>query len=137
MKFIIKMDPEYENEPFMGINFKRSVAKKFKTFARQNGGSYSVVLDQMLWFFERHKLSPEDELPNHLIKTEKKLLQRINAVIAIIKEIEKRQTLPTVGMLQALFEAEEPESKKPTRTIEKRFENRTLEEELEKLKKSL
>jgi len=131
------MDPDYKNEPFVNLKIKISVAQKYRKFSRHFGASHSATLDQMLWFFERHKLSPEDELPNHLIKTEKKLLQRINAVIAIIKDIEKKQTLPTVGMLQALFEAEEPEPKKPTRTIEKRFENRTLEEELEQLKKSL
>lgn len=34
--------------------------------------------------------------------------KRINAVIAIIKEIEKTQIMPTTAMFQALLEQEEP-----------------------------
>ena len=131
------MDPEYKNEAFTCLNIKKSVARKYRKFAKQYGESQSFTLDRMLWFFERHKLSPDDELPNHLLKTEKRLLQRINAVIAIIKDIEKKQTLPTVGMLQALFEAEAEAAEKPIKPFEKQFANRTLEEELEQLKNSL
>jgi hypothetical protein len=100
------MDPEYKNESFTTLSIKTSVAQKYRKFSRQIGGSQSSVMERMITFFERHQLSPDDELPNHLIKTEKKLLQRINAVIGIIKDIEKKQTLPTVGILQALFQAE-------------------------------
>ena len=100
------MDPEYKNESFTTLSIKTSVAQKYRKFSRQIGGSQSSVMERMVTFFERHQLSPDDELPNHLIKTEKKLLQRINAVIGIIKDIEKKQTLPTVGILQALFQAE-------------------------------
>ena len=129
------MDPEYAHEPFMGINFKRSVAVKFKAFARQQEGSYSVVLDQMLWFFERHHLTPEDQLPSHLLKTEKKLLQRMNTIIGIIKDIEKKQTLPTVGMLQALFEAAGEGSQHPSQPPAV-FDKDALEAELRKLDKN-
>ena len=116
----------------MGINFKRSVAIKFKAFARQQEGSYSVVLDQMLWFFEKHNLTPEDQLPTHLLKTEKKLLQRMNTIIGIIKDIEKKQTLPTVGMLQALFEAAGEGDQNPSQPPAI-FDADALEAELRKL----
>jgi len=131
------MDHEYKNEGFATLKIKRSVARKYKRFSNRIGGSNSSVLDRMLEFFERHKLSPDDELPNHLIQTEKKLLQRINAVIGIIKDIEKKQTLPTVGMLQALFEAELQGDKTTKKQKGPIPVEPSLEEELRKLEKML
>tara|TARA_R110000751_G_scaffold124391_1_gene225538 strand:+ start:15538 stop:15813 length:276 start_codon:yes stop_codon:yes gene_type:complete len=89
----------------------------------------------MLDFFERHKVLPKDEIPNHLVQMEKRLLKRINAVIAIMKDMEKTQTKPTVGMLEALFTVNEKKEDTP-RFVEKKQNNRTLEEELEHWKKS-
>ena len=94
-----------------------------------------MTLSQMLEFFEKHQLSPTDEIPNHLIKVEKRILKRINAVIAILKDIEKTQTKPTLGMLQALFTADEKEKKSPM-FLEKKKSQRTLEEELKLWEKS-
>jgi hypothetical protein len=129
------MDREYQNEGFATLKIKRSVARKYKKFSKQVGGSNSSVLDGMIAFFEKYQLSPDDDLPNHLIKTEKKLLQRINAVIGIIKDIEKKQTLPTVGMLQALFEAELQLDKNTPRYKGPVPGEPSLEEELRKLEK--
>ena len=42
---------------------------------------------------------------------EAKLLKRINAVIAIMRDVEKTQTKPTVAMLQSLFVMDEPKNK--------------------------
>ncbi|MDG1573294.1 BfmA/BtgA family mobilization protein [Robiginitalea sp. M366] len=128
------MDKEFQKEGFVTFKIKESVAKKYRKFARQMGRSNSAVLDGMLDFFERYQLHPDDELSNHLIKTEKKVLQRINAVIAIIKDIEKKQTLPTVGMLKALFEVDLEAEKKSPKWVEKKYQGRTLQEELKGLK---
>ena len=123
------MDNSFKNEGFSNIKIKNSIAKKFRSFALKNKESNSMILSQMLEFFEKHQLSPTDEIPNHLIKVEKRILKRINAVIAILKDIEKTQTKPTLGMLQALFTADEKE-KKPPMFLEKKKSQRTLEEEL-------
>ena len=53
----------------------------------------------------------------HMQTLEKLFKKRINGVIAIMKDIEKNQTKPTVAMLQSLFEEAEP-IKKP-RMLEK------------------
>jgi hypothetical protein len=42
---------------------------------------------------------------------ENNLKGRINALIAIIRDIEKNQTKPTVAMLHLLFEEAEPKKK--------------------------
>ncbi|MEM7486050.1 MAG: BfmA/BtgA family mobilization protein [Bacteroidota bacterium] len=129
------MDNSFKNEGFSNIKIKNSIAKKFRSFALKNKESNSMILSQMLEFFEKHQLSPTDEIPNHLIKVEKRILKRINAVIAILKDIEKTQTKPTLGMLQALFTADEKE-KKPPMFLEKKKSQRTLEEELKLWEKS-
>lgn len=129
------MDNSFKNEGFSNIKIKNSIAKKFRSFALKNKESNSMTLSQMLEFFEKHQLSPDDEIPNHLIKVEKRILKRINAVIAIIKDIEKTQTKPTLGMLQALFTADEKEKKSPM-FVEKKRSQRTLEEELKLWEKS-
>jgi len=129
------MDVEYKKEGFVNLKIKSSVAKKFRSFKRKQRASYSLSLDQMLNFFEKHQLLPDDEIPNHLLQVEKRLLKRINAVIAIMKDMEKTQTKPTVGMLEALFAVNEKEADAP-RFVEKKQHNRTLEEELEHWKKS-
>ena len=129
------MDKSYKNEGFSNIKIKSSVARKFKVFVRKYKESNSMTLDVMLEFFEKHQLLPNDEIPNHLLQTEKRLLKRINAVIAIMKDMEKTQTKPTVGMLEALFTVGEKEEEAPL-FVEKKQNNRTLTEELEQWKKS-
>lgn len=137
LNFTQKVDSDYKNEGFVTFKIKASVAHKFRKCKGQWGGSNSAVLDRMLTFFQRHELHPEDQLPNNLSKTEKKLMRRIDAVIAIIRDIEKTQTLPTAGMLRALFEAGVEEEPKTPRLVEKKFKGRTLEEELSALKNSM
>ncbi len=78
-----------------------------------------MTLLLMLDFFEKNGLSPEDELKTNLKATENLFKKRINALIAIIKDIEKTQTKPTLAMLQLLFEAEVSE-KKPL-ILEKKY----------------
>jgi len=129
------MDEAYKNEGFENLKIKTSVAKRFRVFKRKHHNSISMTLDLMLRFFERHQLSPEDEIPNHLFHMEKRILKRINAVIAIMKDVEKTQTLPTVGMLQALFTANEKEDDTPL-FKEKNQTQRTIEEELKLWDKS-
>ena len=129
------MDKEFKNEPFLTLKMKRSVVKRFRTFCRLTGTSQSLGMSDMLDFFERHKVLPKDKIPNHLLQVEKRLLKRINAVIAIMKDVEKTQTKPTVGMLEALFTMDDKKEEKPM-FVEKKQHNRTLEEELKQWTKS-
>jgi hypothetical protein len=98
----------YSKYSFSGINVKKDVAIKFRKFSKQISKSHTDALVAMLHFFERNDLSPDDDLGINNNRTNK----RINAVIAILKNIEKTQTKPTVAMLQSLFEQAEPPKKK-------------------------
>lgn len=73
----------------------------------------------MLDFFFYNEISPKENLGPTGRTIEAKILKRINAAIAIIKDIEKNHDIPTTAMLQSLFEAEEPK-KKPL-ILEKKY----------------
>ena len=113
------MDEGYEKEQFVSLSIKSSVVKRFRKYSKSISKSNSMTLILMVEFFERNELSPEDDLKPGLVETENRIKKRINALIAIIKDIERNQTKPTLAMLQSLFMNVEP---KPKILIEKSFE---------------
>lgn len=128
------MDSEYQNERFVTLRLKVSVVKDFRRFCRKEGASQSVTLLRMLEYFKHNHIRPGDQVPDHFKKVERNLLQRLNTVIGIIKDIEKTQTKLAFGMMAALFEALGFEEEKMSpKLVEKQFDQRELEEELKKL----
>ncbi len=112
------MDKGYEKETFETLKIKASVARKFRQFCKELSLSQSMTLLLMLTFFEKHGISPEESLGPHMQTLENAIKKRINGVIAIMKDIEKTQTKPTMGMLKSLFQKVETVQK--TRFIEKK-----------------
>lgn len=72
----------------------------------------------MLDFFQYNQISPKENLGPSVQTLEKNLKKRMNAIIAIIKDIEKTQTKPTVAILNALME--QPEPQKEPQLVEKK-----------------
>ncbi|WP_027125473.1 BfmA/BtgA family mobilization protein [Gelidibacter mesophilus] len=99
-------------DSFKGIRFKKETAKRFQTFSRTHFKSHTEAMATMLDFFFYNEISPKEKLGPTGRTIEAKLLKRINAVIAIMRVVEKTQTKPTVAMLSALFEQTEPVEKK-------------------------
>ena len=85
---------------------------KFRRFCKKMSKSQSMVLLLMLDFFEDNGISPNESIGPKMQTLEALIKKRINGVIAIMKDIEKNQTKPTVAMMQSLFEELEP-TKKP------------------------
>ncbi|MBO6830750.1 MAG: hypothetical protein JJ876_14455 [Muricauda sp.] len=100
------MDKGYEKEGFRTIRVKGSVALKFRRFSSRFGQSRSMTLLLMVHFFERHGIDPDQHLGETIASMKLFMKRRFNAMVAIMRSIEKEQTLPTVGMMQALFEQE-------------------------------
>ncbi|RNL85397.1 hypothetical protein ED312_12550 [Sinomicrobium pectinilyticum] len=124
------MDIGYEKEAFEGLKIKTSVAQKFRKYCKKLSQSQSMTLLLMLEFFEYNEISPKDVIGPNMQTLENVLKKRINAVISIVKDIEKQQTQPTVEMLQSLFENTSPagKSKKKLWQEKKYFEKHTLKE---------
>jgi len=118
------MDSRYRKEKFETLKIKASVAKKFRSYCKEMSESQSMTLFLMIEFFNRNAVSPHEIIGPHVQTLEALIKKRVNAVIAIMKDIEKNQTKPTTAMLQALLEQEEPQ-KKPL-LIEKKRLNQDL-----------
>lgn len=105
------MDSRYRKERFETLKVKTSVAKKFRDYCKEMSESQSMTLLLMIEFFERNAISPHEIIGPNVQSLEALIKNRISAVIAIIKDIEKNQTKPTAAMLQALLEQEVPKKK--------------------------
>ena len=105
------MDGEYKNEGFETLKIKRSVVRKFRCYSRSISKSQSMTLLLMLEFFQDNGISPLDSLGPNLIASEVRILKRINAVIAIMRDMEKTQIKPTTAMILSLFEEAVPQEK--------------------------
>lgn len=106
------MDEGFEKEGFDTLKIKSSVAVKFRRFCKTMSRSQSMTLLLMLEFFRDHGISPNDSLGPNMIASEVRILKRINAVIAIMRDMEKTQTKPTAAMILSLFE-ESAQNEKP------------------------
>ena len=120
---------KFSKYEFSGINIKKVTAMKFRTLSKSLGMSNTETLSAMLDFFEAHEISPLDSIDGSLSAIEIRIKRRIGNAIAIIRDIEKSQTLPTVAMLQSLFDQQfEPDNDdgdldEDFEFIEKKFEN--------------
>tara|TARA_R110002111_G_scaffold251016_1_gene315357 strand:+ start:149 stop:541 length:393 start_codon:yes stop_codon:yes gene_type:complete len=106
------MDKGYEKERFEKLGIKTSVADRFREFCKKLSKSQSMTLLLMLDFFEDNGISPNETLGPNMQTLESEIKKRINAVIAIIKDIEKNHDKPTTAMLESLFMGLEPKPKK-------------------------
>ena len=70
-----------------------------------------MILLLMLEFFEDNGISPTETIGPKMQTLEHVIKKRINGVIAILKDIEKNQTKPTVAMMETLFKEAEPKKK--------------------------
>ncbi len=110
------MDKGYEKEEFKSLSIKASVANKFNRFCKEISLSKSMTLLIMIEFFEENGISPIESMGPNMETLEKRISllikKRMNGMIAIMKDIEKSQTKPTVAMLYSLFEQMEPPKQK-------------------------
>ena len=113
---------------FLSINFHHDTVKRFKGFSRKVSNSYSTTLDMVMDFFEWHGFLPSDRFGKSILQEILKNRKRTEAMIAIIKDIEKNQTKSTNVMLLSLFE-EKMEDDDEIEIWTERFKNQRLEQE--------
>ncbi len=99
-------------DSFITIRFKRKTAKRFQEFSKTHFKTHTETMEAILDFFMHNEISPKEKLGPTGRTIEASLKKRINAVIAIMRDMEKNQTKPTAAMIASLFQAEEP-NKKP------------------------
>lgn len=99
-------------ESFSTIRFKKKTTKRFQQFSNKHFKTHTETMEAILDFFYYNEISPKEKFGPTARTLEATLKKRINAVIAILKDIEKTQTKPTYAMMQLLFETDVP-TKKP------------------------
>lgn len=93
-----------KKDTFSTIRFKIKVANRFRKFSMKIAKTHSEALESILDFFEGNGISPNEKLGANMNTLENRLKKRINALIAIVKDIEKQEIKPTNAMIQALFQ---------------------------------
>lgn len=106
-------------DSFITIRFKRETAKRFQEFSKKHFKSHTEAMMAILDFFHYNEISPKEKLGPTGRTIEQSLKKRMNAIIAIIRDMEKNKANPTLALLQSLFEEAEPK-KKPL-ILEKKF----------------
>ena len=107
------------------------MATRFRKFSKRIARSHTDTLEIMMNFFDLNELSPNESLGANMRTLENSLKKRINALVAIIRDIEKNQTKPTNAMLELLFQ-ENPEVNEPQEELFE-FEQQELISENEEL----
>ncbi|WP_317045718.1 MULTISPECIES: BfmA/BtgA family mobilization protein [Arenibacter] len=90
--------------PFIGIRFKKDTAKQFQTFSRQLFKTHTEALQTMLDFFIYNEISPKESFGPNGRTIQNLIKKRFNAMVAIMKNMEKNGVLPTKAMIELLFE---------------------------------
>lgn len=85
------------------LQVRLKTANRFREFSKKNNSHPSETLDLVLDFFEKNNLSPFETLVPSRVSLEQLIKKRIDAVIAILKNIEKTQTKPGFLLLQLLM----------------------------------
>ena len=98
-------------DSFITIRFKRKTAKRFQEFSKVHFKTHTETMEAILDFFTYNEISPKERLGPTGRTIEASFKKRINAVIAIMRDMEKTQTKPTAAMIASLFQTEAPQKK--------------------------
>lgn len=98
-------------DTFIGIRFKKKTAQRFQEFSRAHFRSHTETMEAILDFFLYNEISPKERFGPTGRTIEANLMKRINAVIAIVRDVEKTQTKPTAAMIASLFQVEDVPTK--------------------------
>ncbi len=118
---------------YYNVSIKPRVAEEFRKFSKALKKPNSEVLEAMIYFFREHHLSPFEKLPTPLERTEKAINKRINALIAILKNMETHKLTPTHLMLEMIVEDFKGDTKGKPLLLEKSLEEIKKKQEEEKI----
>lgn len=103
---------------FSRINFHNETVERFKNFALDKNENYTETIEVMLDFFEKNQINPFVPFDNSVNSLTILINKRMDAVESILREIEKRDLIPTRKMLESLFVKPKPTQ---PRLVEKKF----------------
>ena len=96
-------------DDFNTIRLRRKTLEEFKMYSKKTSPNYSETLEFMIAFFKDTGLSPYDTISNPFLASMIVINRRFDYIIALLKNIEKTQLIPTREMLESLFQGVEKE----------------------------
>ncbi len=109
---------------FCNISLKKAVAVRFRSFSRKVSKSHTETLTAMMDFFEWHGISPKSKFGMSEQNEHAKTRKRVEANIAILRDIEQTQTKPLSIQMDLLFEGQTRQRERPKR-VERLFADGT------------
>jgi len=91
-------------DDFNTIRLKRKTLEEFKQYSQKTSPNYSETLEFMIAFFKDTGISPYDTIRNPALASMVAIHSRLDYIIALLKNIEQTQLIPTREMLERLFE---------------------------------
>jgi len=92
------------------ITIEKKTAELFQQFSRTHYKTHSEALAGMLDFFFYNEISPKENFGPTGRRIENIIKKRINAVIAITRDMEKNKVNPTLAILMSIMEAADPKN---------------------------
>ena len=89
---------------YSNLKITSQVAENFRKYTKIIGKKHSETLQLFLDFFEKNNVQPTDEISGSLKSVENKILQRIDALIKIIRGIEKEELKRSGAIKEMLYE---------------------------------
>ncbi|MFS4457332.1 BfmA/BtgA family mobilization protein [Maribacter sp. 2304DJ31-5] len=89
---------------FTAISINRITASRFREYSKEISKSHSQTLDCMIDFFEETNTTPLNRYTLNLIKFQNEILKRLEYIIELIREQERKYHKPTYEMLKSLFD---------------------------------
>ena len=119
-------------DDFNTIRLKRKTVQEFKEYSLKTSPNYSETLEFMIAFFKDTGISPYDTIRNPILASMIAINRRTGYIIALLKDIEKTQLIPTREMLESLFHGVE-KKKQPLYIERTKEEIETSKTDTEKL----
>ncbi len=99
-------------DSFITIRFRRKTAKRFQEFSKTHFKTHTETMEAILDFFFYNEISPKEKLGPTGRTIEANLKKRMNAIIAIIKAIEKiRPSQPLLCFIPCLQKSNQLKSR--------------------------
>lgn len=120
-----------QKNTFSAISINRITAERFREYSKTVTKSHTETIDTMIDFFEKANITPKSTFMMSFYKFQKYMMGRLDYIIELLREHERKYHKPTHDMLKTLFEEntclECAEREEPL-FIEPMFEKLTREE---------
>lgn len=120
-----------QKNTFSAISINRITAERFREYSKTITKSHTETIDTMIDFFEKANITPKSTFMMSFYKFQKYMAGRLDYIIELLREHERKYHKPTHDMLKTLFEGNtclECSERKETLFIEPMFEKLTREE---------